>query len=171
MRFTTPRLIVRPFEPADAPSVIPFWGDADTMRFLGNGEPWVADEPSAAACIDRTRAYYREHPGYGFFAVELKARGFLAGHIALKPLEADEVEVGWLVDSRFRGQGIASEAARAILRHGFETLGLEQIVAVMVPENTASRRVAEALGMAYQGTRLELESTVAWYRLTRGVYS
>ncbi len=124
MRFTTPRLIVRPFEPADAPSVIPFWGDADTMRFLGNGEPWVADEASAAACIDRTRAYYHEHPGYGFFAVELKAHGFLAGHIALKPLEADEVDVGWLVDSRFRGQGIASEAARAMLRHGFETWGL-----------------------------------------------
>ncbi len=49
MRFTTPRLIVRPFEPADAPAVIPFWGDADTMRFLGNGEPWVVDEPSATA--------------------------------------------------------------------------------------------------------------------------
>ncbi len=170
MRLTTPRLIVRPFEPADAPAVIPFWGDADTMRFLGNGEPWVVDEPSATACIDRTRAYYHEHPGYGILAVELKADAFLAGHIALKPLDADEVEVGWVVDSRYRGQDIASEAARAMLRHGFETLELDQIVAVMFPENTTSRRVAERLGMVYQGTRPERGSTVAWYRLERTAF-
>ena len=167
MRLATPRLIVRPFDPADTPAVIPFWGDADTMRFFGHGEPWVVDEPSATACIDRTRSYYHAHPGYGIFAVELKAHAFLAGHIALKPLDGDEVEIGWLVHSRYRGQDLASEAARAMLRHGFETLGLDQIVAVMVPHNTASRRVAERLGMVYQGTRPERGSTVAWYRLER----
>lgn len=167
MRFTTPRLIVRPFEPADAAAVIPFWGDADTVRFLGTGDRWVVDEPSAVACIARTRRYYEEHPGYGFFAVELKADASLVGHIVLKPLGTDEVEIGWLLDTRYRRLGIAYEAAMGMLHHGFETLGLDQIVAVMVPENTASRRVAERLGMVYQGTRPERGSTVAWYRLTR----
>lgn len=170
MLFTTPRLIVRHFEPADAPAVISFWGDADTVRFLGDGEPWVADEPSAAACIDRTRAYYHEHPGYGFFAVELKVDTSLVGHIVLKPLGSDEVEIGWLLDTRYRGQGIAHEAAIGMLHHGFNTQGLDQIVAVMYPENRASRRVAESLGMVYQGTRPELGSTVAWYRLERTAF-
>jgi RimJ/RimL family protein N-acetyltransferase len=57
-----------------------------------------------------------------------------------------------------------------MLRHGFETQGLDQIVAVMYPENTASRRVAERLGMVYQGTRPEQGSTVAWYRLARDMF-
>jgi len=170
MLFATPRLVVRPFEPADAPAVLPFWGDADAIRFLGSGEPWVRDEPSAVACINRTGAYYDAHPGYGFFAVELKADTSLAGHIALKPLGADEIEIGWLLDRRYRGRGIAYEAASGMLRYGFETQGLDQIVAVMYPENTASRRVAERLGMAYQGTRPEQGSTVAWYRLMRETF-
>lgn len=167
MLFTTPRLIVRPFEPTDAPAVIPFWGDAETVRFLGDGKPWVVDEPSAAACIARTIAYYDSHPGYGFFGVQMKSDSTLAGHIVLKPLGADEVEVGWLLDRRHRGQGIAFEAATGMLRHGFEIQGLDDIVAVMYPENTASRRVAERLGMEYQGTRPERGYTVTWYRMTK----
>jgi RimJ/RimL family protein N-acetyltransferase len=170
MLFTTPRLIVRPFERTDAPAVIPFWGDADTIRFLGRGKAWVHDEPSAVACITRTGAYYDAHPGYGFFAVELRADTSLVGHIALKPLGDDEIEIGWLLDRRYRGRGIAYEAASGMLRHGFETQGLDQIVAVMYPENTASRRVAERLGMVYQGTRPEQGSTVAWYRLARDMF-
>lgn len=170
MRLTTPRLIIREFESEDAPAVIPFWGDPEAVRFLGNAEPWVDDEPSAVACIARTRAYYQHQPGYGIFAVELKAEACLAGHVALKPLGSDEVEVGWLLDRRFRRRGIAAEAADRMLRYGFATLGLDSIVAVMYPENTASGRVAEGLGMTYQGTRLEQGRTVAWYQLGREPY-
>jgi RimJ/RimL family protein N-acetyltransferase len=170
MLFDTPRLAVRPFEPADAPAVLPFWGDADAVRFLGDGTPWVVDEPSAAKCIARTTAYYDAHPGYGFFAVELKADTSLAGHIALKPLGDNEIEIGWLLDWHYRGRGIAFEAATGMLHHGFKTQGLDQIVAVMYPENTASRRVAEKLGMSYQGTRPEKGYTVAWYRMTKQTF-
>jgi RimJ/RimL family protein N-acetyltransferase len=170
MLFDTPRLTVRPFERADASAVLPFWGDADTVRFLGDGTPWAVDEPSATECITRTMAYYEAHPGYGFFAVELKADTSLAGHIALKPLGDDEIEIGWLLDRHYRGRGIAFEAATGMLHYGFEARGLDRIVAVMYPENTASRRVAERLGMAYQGTRPERGSTVAWYRLTRATF-
>ncbi len=167
MLFTTSRIIVRPFEPTDAHAVISFWGDADTMRFLGDGGPWATDIQSAEACIARTRRYYDEHPGYGFFAVELKADTTLAGHVALKPLGPDEIEVGWLLDCRHRGRGIASEAAKGMLHYGFETMGLDQIVAVMFPDNIASRGVAERLGMQFQGTRQEGNHTVDWYRLER----
>ena len=167
MLFSTPRLIVRPFEPADAPAVIPFWGDDESVRQLGSGEPWVSDEPSATACIARTRRYYEEHQGYGIFAIELKADASLAGHVLLKPMDTAEVEVGWLVSPRSRGLGIASEAAEGMLGYGFKSLGLESIVAIMFPENTASKRVAERLGMHYQGRRKERDYTVAWYALQR----
>ena len=170
MLFATPRLVVRPFGRDDASAIIPFWGDADTVRFIGDGEPWVSDHVSAEACIERTRAYYQRHPGYGIFAVELKAGARLAGHVLLKPLEPGEVEVGWLLDRRYRGLGIATEAADGMLGYGFSRLRLPAIVAVMDPENSASRRVAEGLGMAYRGTRPERGTTVAWYRMGREAY-
>lgn len=167
MLFTTPRLVVRPFEPADATAVLTFWGDADSVRQLGSGEPWVTDEPSAGACIARTRQYYEEHQGYGIFGIELKADRSLAGHVLLKPMDTGEVEIGWLVSTRQRGLGVASEAAEGMLRYGFKIQGLESIVAIMFPENKASRRVAERLGMHFQGTRMERDYTVAWYALQR----
>ena len=166
MLIKTRRLIIRPFQLSDAAAVLSFYGDSDTMRFLGNGERWATDERTAAECLARTRAYYEQQPGYGFFAMELKESGRLAGHAALKPLEPDEVEVGWLVDRSLRGQGVATEAGRGMLEYAFDTLNLDAIVAVMFPYNTPSRRVAERLGMQYQGTRQERGHSVAWYRLT-----
>ena len=167
MLIETHRLILRPFELSDAAAVLPFYGDSDTMRFLGNGKRWATDERTAAECLARTRAYYEQQPGYGFFAMELKDGGGLAGHAALKPLEPDEIEVGWLLDRSLRGQGLATEAGRGMLEYAFDTLNLDAIVAVMFPDNTPSRGVAERLGMQYQGTRQDRGHPVAWYRVTR----
>lgn len=169
MRYQTSRLIVRPFELADAEAALSFYGDRDTMRYFIHAEPWATDISSATALMKRTQAYYKTHPGYGIFAVELR-QGGLAGHSLLKPLGSDEVEVGWLIDSALRGEGLATEAAAGMLTHGFGVLRLEAIVAVMFPDNVPSRRVAERLGMAYQGTRPERGHTVAWYRLEREAF-
>jgi RimJ/RimL family protein N-acetyltransferase len=171
MLFTTPRLIVRPFRHEDAPAIMPIWSHPESMRMLGSGVPWVTDVVSAEACLERTCRYYDEHEGYGIFAVELKAGPALAGHVLLKPMDTGEVEVGWLVGSGHRGLGIASESAEGMLTYGFKQLGVESIVAIMFPHNTASRRVAERLGMHYQGTRQEREHTVAWYHLTRADFA
>ena len=149
---------------------MPFYGDVDTMRFVIDGGPWATDEQTAAECLGRTRAYYRRRPGYGIFAIELKDRGGIAGHVLLKPLAPDEVEVGWVVERGHRGRGVATEAGRGMLEYGFDTMGLDAIVAVMFPDNVGSRGVAERLGMAYQGTRPERGHTVAWYRLERTAF-
>lgn len=171
MLFETSRLIIRQFELTDASAVLPFYGDEHTMRFFTYGRPWATDEQTAAQCLDRTRAYYRRRPGYGIFAIDLKDGGEIAGHVLLKPLAPDEIEVGWLVERGHRGRGLATEAGRGMLEYGFDTLGLDAIVAVMFPDNIGSRRVAERLGMAYQGTRPERGYTVAWYRLERTAFT
>jgi ribosomal-protein-alanine N-acetyltransferase len=57
------------------------------------------------------------------------------------------VEIGWRLARRHQGFGYASEAARAVLAHGFERVGLDEIVSFTVPANTASRRVMEKIGM------------------------
>ena len=62
-----------------------------------------------------------------------------------------EVEVLHALGRRFWGHGYAREAAAAALRFGFETVGLERIVGYVVPDNTASARVLEAVGLRCTG--------------------
>ena len=65
--------------------------------------------------------------------------------------ESGEIEVGYAVAQKFQQKGYATEAAEVCLAYGFEQLNLRKIVAVTRPENTASRRVMEKLGMRYDG--------------------
>jgi RimJ/RimL family protein N-acetyltransferase len=62
----------------------------------------------------------------------------------------DDVDIGYAFVPAARGQGLASEAAAAVLRHGFEHLGLQRIVAITSPDNAPSVRVLESIGMRYE---------------------
>lgn len=66
--------------------------------------------------------------------------------------ELNEIEVGYLLDQPFWGKGYATEAARASLRFGFEHFGFPRMIALVHPENIASRRVIEKCGMRYEKT-------------------
>lgn len=61
----------------------------------------------------------------------------------------EEVEVGYLLDQAFWGKGLATEAAQACLKYGFTNFDVESIVAIVHPENIASQRVAEKIGMSF----------------------
>lgn len=63
--------------------------------------------------------------------------------------ETDEVEIGFLLSKAYWGQGLAVEGAEVVLQYGFERLGLEEIVALVHPENEASQRVIEKLRMSF----------------------
>ena len=78
-----------------------------------------------------------------------------------------EIEVGYHLARAFWGRGYATEAARACLRYGFEQLKLERIVAVVRPENVASRRVLEKSGLSYTGMGYHYKAEVRMYAVTR----
>jgi len=59
------------------------------------------------------------------------------------------VEIGWRLAAGYWGQGLATEGARAVVRHAFETAGLTSLVSFTVPQNLRSRRVMEKLGMVH----------------------
>jgi RimJ/RimL family protein N-acetyltransferase len=81
-------------------------------------------------------------------AVVLSAEERLIGHMPFHPWFATRIyEIGWIFHPHYHGQGYATEAATALLRHGFETLGVHRIIATCQPENVASWRVMEKLGM------------------------
>ena len=64
----------------------------------------------------------------------------------------NSAEIGYVINPEFRGRGIAGEAARRVIRFGFEDLGLNRIEARYMDGNIASRKVMEKLGMKYEGT-------------------
>jgi RimJ/RimL family protein N-acetyltransferase len=113
--------------------------------------PARLERAEVALLIARLEAGF-ERDGFGFWAVELRAGGALAGFVGLSPVPDDiplapAVEIGWRLAREQWGRGIAREAAGAALGHGFGTLGLHEIVAYTAAGNERSRRLMERLGM------------------------
>jgi RimJ/RimL family protein N-acetyltransferase len=98
----------------------------------------------------------------------------LLGRVALSQLEdaddtedTEDVELGYLFDAAWQGQGYASEAAAALVAWGFEALGLPRIVALALPGNAPSLRVMRRLGMQPDGTAHHHGFDVVRFVLTR----
>jgi len=116
------------------------------------GEP-RSNLEEARANLDRHMEHHERH-GFGLCAVELRASGDVVGAAGLKHLaDGPEIELGYRFREQHRGKGYATEAARASIEFGFEVLGLKRIVAVALPDNTASLRVMEKCGMRMIGTQ------------------
>ncbi len=89
--------------------------------------------------------------GYSRFAVELKESGTLIGYCGFRDSRPwDYVDFGWAYAKRYWRRGYATEAARAVLSSA-PALGLDRIVCIVDPENVASRRVVEKIGMPFVG--------------------
>jgi ribosomal-protein-alanine N-acetyltransferase len=101
------------------------------------------------------------------WAVVDKASGALVGQCGLNRLpDGSDVELLYALARAEWGRGLATEAGRAALEHGFQSVGLRRIVAVTRPEHAASRRVMERLGMAYEGGRELFGMHVVCYAVT-----
>ncbi|HEX5402164.1 MAG TPA: GNAT family N-acetyltransferase [Pseudonocardiaceae bacterium] len=141
---TTVRLRLRPLAVDDIDALVPIYSDPEITRFFN------ADVPDAAAVarVVHRRLSRPLRPGMGSWAVELA--GALAGLGHLWPsreLPGGLPEMGWLLGRDFWGQGLATEAASAILDHGRYRLGLPAVWALVHRDNKASIAVAERLGM------------------------
>ncbi|HKS28463.1 MAG TPA: GNAT family N-acetyltransferase [Pyrinomonadaceae bacterium] len=141
----TERLVLRRFTPDDLDELVALRSDPEVRRYLGD---------QSRERVEQRLQYYISHyepHGFGMWAVLLKETGQMIGWCGLMFLdETPEVEVGYGVARDYWGKGLMTEAAHACLRYGFERVGLERIVAVAMPENHASRRIMEKLGMRYE---------------------
>ena len=93
------------------------------------------------------------HPELGLWATIHKETGLFIGRCGLLPWSIEgqqEVEVAYTLVRDYWGQGLATEAARGILQYGFERLKLARLICMIDPENFASRRVAEKIGMTLE---------------------
>jgi RimJ/RimL family protein N-acetyltransferase len=146
-----PRLVLRPWRwPDDLDPLFAINGDAGALRWFGG--PLSRAESDAWGT--RIAANFADR-GYGFWAVDLPGAG-LIGAVGIQPVFFEAhftpaTEIGWRIAPRFQRQGLAEEAARLSLAHGFGPAGLDRIVAFTPEQNEPSWRLMEKLGMRREG--------------------
>lgn len=108
----------------------------------------------------------------GVWVVEWRHEPGFLGWCGLFPLEdsSGPIEIGYRYVRAAWGQGAGTEAAGAVLDHGFHTLKLDPIVAVTHPENHASQWVLEKIGLNAQGTAFHYGQDLSYYHLSQADY-
>ncbi len=168
----TPRLELRPVAASDLDALAELYADPEVMRYIGNGLPRSREE--TAARLQIMLDHWRRHD-FGFFSVRLRGEpgasapggsDTFIGRCGLQYLgDTGAVEVGYSLAKPYWGRGYATEAARACVDYGLQTVRLTRIVAIARPANGASRRVLEKLGMRLAKTAEWDGGPVVWYEL------
>jgi RimJ/RimL family protein N-acetyltransferase len=159
----TERLILRPRSLEDTDASVRMDQEPEVTRYVSG--PWSDPVAHRAFVEQRTLGPYPDGLGYWTVSTIDRPDEFL-GWVLLIPLDATgpEIEIGWRLRPAFWGRGYATEAARAVLRHGFDQLGLDAVVAEIDADNAASITVAERIGMK-RGISAVSESR-EWVRYT-----
>jgi RimJ/RimL family protein N-acetyltransferase len=146
----TPRLRLRQLLGSDAPFIIELLNDPEFIRNVGDrGVRTLAD---AQRYIETGPAASYARYGFGLYVVELRDAAVAAGLCGLLHRDTHpDVEIGFALLPRHRGNGYTMEAARAALRLGVESLRLTRIVAITAPDNLPSIRILETLGLNFAG--------------------
>ncbi|MFS0738612.1 GNAT family protein [Sphingomonas sp. 1P06PA] len=141
----TERLALRPIARGDAEALFPLFSDPEAMRFWSS--PPFSDVEALRAWIS---------PSDEWPAWVMVEAGEVVGRIAIGVRRPGVAEIGYALDRRAWGRGIAAEAVKAVIAHGFGAMGLRRIFADVDPDNIASIRLLERLGFALEG-RLRAE--------------
>ncbi len=160
MIYETERLIARPWTLDDAEYALRLYGDPEVMRYLGrNGAgATIGSVDEMRERLGKAVDKYGNSPeGYIYAALVLKSSGEPIGTSLLKPLElssgeaAEEIEIGWHLARDYWGQGLGTECGFGVMKYGF-SLGLKELHAIAYPENKASLKIMQKIGMRYLGS-------------------
>ncbi|MGH9939217.1 MAG: GNAT family N-acetyltransferase [Blastocatellia bacterium] len=163
---------MRPFATDDADELHRLWIDPGVRKFLWDDQ--VIPRETAVAVVESGIDGFVTH-GFGFWAICFKNDPKLIGfgglrHFTEDGSESSEVELLYGVAPGHWGKGIAPEAARAVLRYGFEECALANIYAGADPPNTASFRVIEKLGMKFARKTMINGLEAIYYVMSRDDY-
>ena len=141
----TERLRLRPYRQDDLDDLAEMFADPIHMAWY----PGPFTRAQAQAWIDKQFERY-ERDGFGLFVAELLEDGGFAGTVGptVQQVEGEpRVEIGWHIRPALKGRGLAVEGGEASRSWAFANLDVDHVISLIRPENTASRRVAEKLGM------------------------
>ena len=126
------------------PTFEAFYGDPEVMSVRKYG---VLDRETARAHVETMLKHWQEH-GFGMWVVTGRTDSTFMGECGIRwQEEGAEFELSYGLSPQFRGRGLATEAARAVIDHARGTLKLERVVAIARSSNHVSHRILEKLGM------------------------
>ena len=160
---TTERLTLVPFAPDHLDGLFKMNSDPEVMRYLGT--PQTRDDTTAS--IVRQQEKWAQH-GFGWWAIFENSSGQLVGAACLQHLghvETNPLEIGWRLIPSVQGRGYATEAGRAAMQYGFDVIGETYLTAVTDPENKASARVMDRLGMTCIGIQTHYDVPCITYEI------
>jgi ribosomal-protein-alanine N-acetyltransferase len=141
----TSRLLIRQFQEQDYTSLFEYLSNPSIYRF----------EPGEPISLEKAKELASERAqGNDFWAVILKGDQKLVGHLYFKQLEPKEFqtwELGYIFNPAFHNRGYATESASGLVHYGFMQFGIHRVIAHCNPENAASWKVLEKIGMRREG--------------------
>ncbi len=164
----TPRLVLRQLTTDDVDNLMGIFSDPVAMRFY----PSPMSKQEVRELIQRHLGHYREY-GIGLWAALLKeknADNTFVGLVGLIPQDVEgkrEIEIGYLFLRSYWGLGLATEGAVACRDYGFNKLGLQKLISLIDPDNKASIRVAEKVGMSLEKNITKWDKPILVYAISR----
>lgn len=146
----TERLLLRHLVIDDLDELFALYRDPEIRKYFPEGVLTLEETKEE---LEWHMHGHPRHPELGLWATIHKETGKFIGRCGLLPWNIDEkleVEIAYLLDKSFWGQGLATEAANGLLKYGFETLHLSRLICLIDPNNIASQRVAERIGMTLE---------------------
>lgn len=146
----TERLLLRRLVMDDLDALYKLYSDPEVRQYYPEG---VLNYEETREELEWFLNGHPKHPELGLWATIHKPSGKFVGRCGLLPWTIEgrqEVEIAYLLDKEFWGQGLASEGALAIRDYAFKKLGLPRLVCLIDPKNIASQKVAEKIGMTLE---------------------
>jgi ribosomal-protein-alanine N-acetyltransferase len=149
----TNRLRFRRLVLNDLDALFALYRDKETRQYFPDGTDGTLTHEETRREIDWFLNGHPDHPELGLWAAIHKETNQFIGRCGLLPWTIEgraEVEIAYLLDKRYWRQGLGTEAAKALLRYGFEQLRLSRLICMVHPENVASAKVARNIGMTLE---------------------
>ncbi|MFK3935897.1 GNAT family N-acetyltransferase [Alkalihalobacillus sp. NPDC078783] len=144
MDIRTERLTIRSFKERDWEELYAYTKDANVMHFIPE-DPFSQNQAKEFVIKNSSKNAH-------YVAVVLNRTDMLIGHLSFAPCFGDfTYEIGWIFNPSYYNKGFATEAALAVLTHAFKCMNVHRIIATCQPENPASYKIMEKLGMRREG--------------------
>lgn len=144
----TGRLILRKFRPEDEDAMARMYSDIDVMRYIGTGV--TIGKEQVKKSVNHWIEYEKKF-GFSNWVVTEKDNDIMIGKCGFNWIpDNSDIEISYLFDKRYWGKGYATEVAGAVLKHGFETIGLNRVVGFVYPQNKQSIKVLKKIGLVYE---------------------
>ena len=144
----TQRLNLRPLADGDVPALHAFWTQPDVRRYLWDNA--IISRQRVAQIVNSSSAFFAACNS-GFFAIERRDQpGVLAGFCGHRRFEDEQtIELLYGILPEHSGKGLATEAAKVVLRHGFQNCGFQRVIAVADTPNQKAVNLMQRLGMVF----------------------